>query len=127
MTHGQIKTAAVLDFDLHYGDGTEDIFSGLEAVSMFNPNEPDRMTYLKKVETFLNDLQVDIIGISAGFDNHEEDWGGLLQTDDYFVMGRMVKERALKTGAGYFGVLEGGYNHSVLGQNVLALVEGMSA
>jgi len=35
-------------------------------------------------------------------------------------------EAAQKMGAGYFGILEGGYNHSVLGQNVLALIEGMS-
>jgi len=123
---GRIHTAAVLDFDLHYGDGTDNIFSGHSAVQTYNPEESDRNAYLRGVELFLNGLRVDIIGISAGFDNHELDWGGLLKTDDYFVMGRMVKETAQKIGAGYFGILEGGYNHSVLGQNVLALLEGMS-
>ena len=123
---GRIKTAAVLDFDLHHGDGTENIFDGNSAVYICNPAGSDRKAYLVEAESFLNGLKVDIIGICAGFDNHKKDWGGLLATDDYRGMGRMVKETGLKTGAGFFGVLEGGYNHSVLGQNVLALIEGMS-
>jgi len=126
MRGGRIRTAAVLDFDLHYGDGTDNIFSGNSAVRIYNPEESNRDVYLKGVESFLKGLRVDIIGISAGFDNHELDWGGLLKTDDYFAMGRMVRETAQKIGAGYFGILEGGYNHSVLGQNVLALLKGMS-
>jgi acetoin utilization deacetylase AcuC-like enzyme len=126
LNNGRIKTAAVLDFDLHHGDGTDNIFSGNSAVTTCNPGESNRNAYLKGVESFLKELRVDIIGISAGFDNHEEDWGGLLLTDDYFTMGRMVKETAQKLGAGYFGILEGGYNHDVLGQNVLALLKGMS-
>jgi acetoin utilization deacetylase AcuC-like enzyme len=93
---------------------------------MCNPEKSSRKAYLGEVEAFLKGLRVDIIGISAGFDNHELDWGGLMATDDYCVIGQMVKETALKTGAGYFAVLEGGYNHDVLGQNVLALIEGMS-
>jgi len=123
---GRINTAAVLDFDLHYGDGTENILSGTVGVSMSNPEGTTRKAYLGEVESFMKGLRVDIIGISAGFDNHELDWGGLLTTDDYFVMGQMVKETAQRIGAGYFGILEGGYNHDVLGQNVLALIEGMS-
>lgn len=126
LADGQIKTAAVLDCDLHYGDGTVNVLSGAGVVDICNPDESDRQAYLEKVASFLKTLQVDIIGISAGFDNHEEDWGGLLTTDDYFAMGQMVGETARKTGAGCFGILEGGYNHSVLGQNVLALVAGMS-
>jgi len=123
---GKIKTAAVLDFDLHYGDGNVNILSRGGVVSIHNPEETEREFYLKGVESFLNECHVDIIGISAGFDNHVQDWGGLLTTENYFVMGQMVKEAAQKMGAGYFGILEGGYNHSVLGQNVLALLEGMS-
>jgi acetoin utilization deacetylase AcuC-like enzyme len=44
---------------------------------------------------------VDMIGLSAGFDNHVG-------------------------GAGCFGILEGGYNHAVLGRNVMALIEGLA-
>ena len=127
LTEGRIKTAAVLDFDLHYGDGNVNILSGSGVVDIHNPGESNRNAYLKGVETFLHNSPADIFAISAGFDHHAEDWGGLLLTDDYFVMGQMVKEAAQKRGAGYFGILEGGYNHRVLGQNVLALIEGMSA
>ncbi len=54
-----------------------------------------------------------------------EDWGGLLTTGDYREMGQMVREAARKNGGGCFGLLEGGYNHRVLGGNVLAFLEGM--
>jgi acetoin utilization deacetylase AcuC-like enzyme len=69
---------------------------------------------------------VDMIGLSAGFDNHVEDWGGLLNTEDYRDIGRMVREAADRCGAGCFGILEGGYNHAVLGRNVMALIEGLA-
>jgi len=125
MVSGQIKTAAILDFDLHYGDGNVNCIGG-PSVRICNPDAHDRKSYLKEVEYFLNNLKVDIIGISAGFDYHLEDWGGLLATEDYFTMGQMVKETAQKLGAGYFGILEGGYNHKVLGDSCVALLEGMS-
>jgi acetoin utilization deacetylase AcuC-like enzyme len=70
--------------------------------------------------------QADIIGISAGFDNHEEDWGGTLATDDYTEIGRLVRAAAERCSGGCFGILEGGYNHQVLGHNVLALIKGLS-
>jgi acetoin utilization deacetylase AcuC-like enzyme len=69
---------------------------------------------------------VDMIGLSAGFDNHVDDWGGLLNTEDYRDIGRMVREAADRRGAGCFGILEGGYNHAVLGRNVMALIEGLA-
>jgi acetoin utilization deacetylase AcuC-like enzyme len=122
---GKIKKAAMLDFDLHYGDGNVNILSKTGFTEFCNPDKSDRKSYLKEVESFLDELQVDVIGISAGFDNHREDWGGLLATEDYLVMGQMVKEAAQRLGAGYFGILEGGYNHKVLGRNVEALLEGM--
>jgi len=120
-----IRTASVLDFDLHYGDGTVNILGSLDHVSIYNPGAGDRNHYLRTVEDFLKEQQTDIIGISAGFDNHAEDWGGLLLTEDYHEMGRMVKDAAARIGAGYFAVLEGGYNHRVLGRNVVALLQGM--
>jgi acetoin utilization deacetylase AcuC-like enzyme len=68
----------------------------------------------------------DIIGISAGFDHHEADWGGLLTTSDYREIGRLVREKSRKGGGGCFAILEGGYNQRVLGQNVMALLEGLN-
>lgn len=122
---GRIKTAKVLDFDLHFGDGNVNILDDKGYVSILNPAGSSRNTYLKEVESFLSINPVDIIGISAGFDNHKEDWGGLLETEDYREMGRMVREAARKNGGGCFAILEGGYNHMVLGQNVRALMEGL--
>ncbi len=47
-------------------------------------------------------------------------------TSDYKTIGEMVKDFAVRacTGRSY-GVLEGGYNHDVLGVNIKALLEGM--
>jgi len=122
---GFIKKAHVLDFDLHYGDGTVNILGGKSYVSIHNPDEGDRRRYLKEVAARLEALDVDIIGVSAGFDNHIEDWGRLLFTEDYQEMGRMVRDRCRQLGIGCFGLLEGGYNHSVLGLNVLAFLRGL--
>ena len=55
--------------------------------------------------------------ISAGFDRHQQDWGGTLTTEDYFTIGRDVRDYALtKCDGRYYAVLEGGYNTSVLGE-----------
>jgi acetoin utilization deacetylase AcuC-like enzyme len=121
-----IQTALVLDIDLHYGDGTVNILGDKDWVTICNPAKNKRIDYLKEVEQALNERKVDMIGISAGFDHHQEDWGGLLATEDYFQIGRMVRDASKQNGGGCFAVLEGGYNHKVLGQNVAALINGMS-
>jgi len=120
----RIEKAFILDFDLHFGDGTVNILGNSGYVTIYNPAESDPNKYLQSVEATLPD-DADIIGISAGFDNHREDWGGLLSTDDYREMGRMVRNASRKSGGGCFAILEGGYNHAVLGQNVMALIEGL--
>ncbi|HOJ14653.1 MAG TPA: histone deacetylase family protein [Deltaproteobacteria bacterium] len=122
---GKIERAHILDFDLHFGDGTVNILGRKGYVTIHNPESHERASYLKEVEERLAVAEADVFAVSAGFDNHEQDWGGLLATDDYRVMGAMVREAALKRGAGLFAILEGGYNHRVLGSNVLALIEGM--
>jgi acetoin utilization deacetylase AcuC-like enzyme len=124
-SNGYIKKAHVLDFDLHYGDGTVNILGGKGYVSIHNPEESDRRLYLAEVAARLDSLKVDIIGVSAGFDNHIEDWGQVLCTEDYQEMGRMVNSTCKKLGIGCFGLLEGGYNHRVLGQNALAFLRGL--
>lgn len=123
--HGHIETAYVLDFDMHYGDGTVNILGRKDYVAIHNPQSHDREVYLKEVEDHLSRAQVDIIGVSAGFDNHRLDWGGVLTTEDYETMGRLVRENAQRMGAGCFGILEGGYNHGVLGQNAMAFLRGL--
>jgi acetoin utilization deacetylase AcuC-like enzyme len=123
---GQIKTAYVLDIDLHYGDGTVNILGSENYVTVHNVEATDHQSFLAEIERELDGSMMDLVGISAGFDNHRDDWGGLLATEDYFKIGQLVKAAASRSGGGCFGILEGGYNHQVLGQNVMAMIEGLS-
>jgi len=122
---GKIKKAFILDFDLHVGDGNVNILGGKGYATILNPTSYSRNEYLKNVEASLAQTDADMIAVSAGFDNHEADWGGLLKTEDYTYMGRLVLQAARRNQGGCFGILEGGYNHSVLGKNVLAFIEGL--
>jgi len=124
-SEGKFKKAFVLDFDLHFGDGNVNILGKKGYVEILNPAASDRNEYLKNVQNNLAGTDADMIAVSAGFDNHEADWGGLLKTEDYKYMGKLVSETARRNKGGCFGILEGGYNHSVLGKNVLAFVQGL--
>lgn len=121
-----IESAYILDIDLHFGDGTENILGDKGYVTVHNCAAGSRDAYMDEVADEMARCQADMIGISAGFDKHKEDWGGTLETDDYKEIGRLVRAAALRCGGGCFAILEGGYNHQVLGHNVLALVEGLS-
>jgi acetoin utilization deacetylase AcuC-like enzyme len=122
---GLIDTCLILDIDLHYGDGTVNILGDKNWVEIYNPAGRTRENYLEDVEKSLLNFKADIIGISAGFDNHKKDWGGLLETEDYKTIGQMVRETCRKKGSAYFALLEGGYSKKVLGYNVEALIDGM--
>jgi acetoin utilization deacetylase AcuC-like enzyme len=123
----EIETAFILDVDLHHGDGTENAFCESTAVVYHHPEGAGRQDYIESVWRVLEEGNgFDILAVSAGFDRHEDDWGGTLTTEDYGTIGRHVREAALRVcGGKRFGVLEGGYNHAVLGENVRAFIEGM--
>lgn len=123
----KIRKAFVLDFDLHYGDGNVNILGKKGYVTILNPTASDRQEYLKQVQNELAKTNADMIAVSAGFDHHEADWGGLLKTEDYRMMGEWVAQTARRNQGGCFGILEGGYNHGVLGKNVLAFVQGLES
>ncbi|HMB30767.1 MAG TPA: histone deacetylase family protein [Desulfohalobiaceae bacterium] len=116
-----IKRALILDFDLHFGDGTKNFFTDIPEVTYIH------MGSVKTLPQQLSSIeQCDIVGLSAGFDRHLEDWGGLLSTDDYLYIGQEVKKMADTLCPNkIFAVLEGGYNHDVLGENIKALLEGL--
>lgn len=122
----KIQSAYVLDIDLHFGDGTVNILKSKDYVTIHNVSANLREAYMDEIANEMEHCQADMIGISAGFDNHEEDWGGTLRTEDYREIGRMVREAAQRCKGGCFGILEGGYNHQVLGHNVMALIDGLS-
>ncbi len=123
---GSISSAIVLDIDLHFGDGTDNFFSHRQNVTVANIQESNRTRFLQEVDRALSSHHYDIIAVSAGFDRHQQDWGGTLTTDDYFTIGRNVRDYARSTCEGrYYAVLEGGYNVEILGDNALALCRGM--
>jgi len=125
---GKIDGAVIVDIDLHYGDGTANVFQGVSEVAYFHPDAWNRLAFLDEISRFLaaRKDKIDIVAVSAGFDRHEQDWGGMLKTEDYRVIGRMIREFAERLCSGRrYAVLEGGYNHAVFGKNVRALLEGM--
>ena len=122
----KIESACVLDIDLHFGDGTVNILGKRNWSTVINVEVDSRSHYLQKVEEAMKNCRADLIGISAGFDNHVADWGGLLHTEDYEEIGYRVRSAADRNGVGCFAILEGGYNHEVLGENVLALIQSMA-
>lgn len=128
LSEEKIKSALVLDFDLHFGDGTSNAFTGSSGVNYFHPEATRSKEFLEEVKHCLETKKpYDIVAVSAGFDRHEEDWGGLLKTEDYFVIGKWAKEASSERCQGRrFGVLEGGYNHSVLGKNVKSFLQGFT-
>lgn len=121
----KIQTAYILDIDLHYGDGNVNILGNESYVILYNVEACSREDYMEQVEKEMTHCTADMIGISAGFDYHINDWGSLLITEDYFQIGKIVSETAKRNNGGCFAVLEGGYNHEVLGWNVKALIEGL--
>ncbi|MDD5224334.1 MAG: histone deacetylase family protein [bacterium] len=123
---GRVRNGYVLDIDMHFGDGTMNTIGHYQIFTVYNPVAHYREAYMDEVKREMDSCSADIIGISAGFDNHEADWGGVLKTEDYREIGKLVRDAARRNKGGYFAILEGGYNHIVLGYNAMALIEGMA-
>ncbi|MHA1293589.1 MAG: histone deacetylase family protein [Promethearchaeota archaeon] len=128
-SEGKIKSAFVLDFDLHTGDGNINILIDKHndfRVKILNPDSVDNTSYIKEVENYMKKLsEIDIFVASAGFDQGIDDWGHLLTPEDYKKLGLLMKEYSEKLCKGRrYALLEGGYNHSVLGNNVDHFCQG---
>jgi len=116
-----IEKALILDIDLHFGDGTVNILGDELWASILNLRTDDRYEFVEEIERTLNDTEYDIIGVSAGFDTYEKGWGGILTTEDYHIIGNLVKNHCKRR----FGLLEGGYYLPDLGKNVKAFLRGL--
>lgn len=127
LDRGDIERAVIVDTDMHQGDGTQDIFSQEDAVSIIDIRTKEREAYLELLQEKLAGLPpADLLAVSAGFDLYVRDWGGLLETADFHRIGYFLHLTALeKTGGRYFAVLEGGYFLDELAKNVLAFCQGM--
>lgn len=120
---GLIKKALIVDFDLHYGDGTASIFSGSLRVEYFHLPREESLRLLKG---FLQARDgFDILAVSAGFDRHVNDWGGMLRNEDYEEIGAILKRWSEKAcGGRRYAALEGGYNPVSLAEGVKAFLNG---
>jgi acetoin utilization deacetylase AcuC-like enzyme len=123
---GLIRSAFVVDFDLHTGNGTQDMLRGWPEAQVFNPYGESSAHFLWSLEARLQTApQVDILAVSAGFDAYIHDLGHKLVTQDYFTMGRLLQAYAIRLGhQRRFAVLEGGYYLPDLGKNALAFCRG---
>jgi acetoin utilization deacetylase AcuC-like enzyme len=143
------KRVAVFDFDVHHGNGTEDILLNREGIAFFSvhqfpaypgtgeknvgrncfnypvaPSTP-REAYRATLARALGDLKKfspDLIAVSAGFDAYARDplADGTLLAEDFHWLGREL--RALKTP--FFSLLEGGYSRD-LPELIFACLKGM--
>ena len=122
----KIKSAFLLDFDAHTGDGTKDILKEYNNIKVFNPMAETPEEYIVIIEKYIKDLSsVDMIAVSAGFDNYEKDLGKKLRTFDFYTIGYILKKLSKKfNNTPRFAVLEGGYYLPDLGKNVVAFCEG---
>lgn len=125
---GAVDKAVILDFDLHYGDGTDNIFCTDPNVRYLHPAEHSAEAFLERTRKGLEAAgERDILAVSAGFDRGRQDWGDLLGENDYRKLGEIARDYALERCHGRrYALLEGGYNHRVIGKHVLAFLEGFA-
>lgn len=144
------KRIAVFDFDVHHGNGTEDVLLGRPGAAFFSvhqhpaypgtgaahvggncfnyPVRPDtpRGEYRATLARALDDLksfQPGLVAVSAGFDAYVRDplADGTLELEDFHWLGKSIRALAVPA----FSVLEGGYS-SRLPELILAYLRGLA-
>jgi acetoin utilization deacetylase AcuC-like enzyme len=143
------KRVAVFDFDVHHGNGTEEILldqSGLAFISIHQfpcypgtgetnrgrnclnfpvaPGTPreDYRAILSKALGELKNYRPDMIAVSAGFDAYRNDplADGTLEAEDFQWLGQSIRAMGVPA----FSILEGGYSDD-LPQLILAYLRGL--
>jgi len=143
------RRIAVYDFDVHHGNGTEDVLLNNPGTAFFSihqfpcypgtgsrnvgdncfnfpvhPRTP-RGEYRHVLESALEHLQSfkpDIVGVSAGFDAYARDplAQETLEAEDFYWLGQSFR----KMGLPIFSVLEGGYSDD-LPELIFAYLKGL--
>ncbi|HEX9350419.1 MAG TPA: histone deacetylase, partial [Gaiellaceae bacterium] len=146
-----VERVAIVDWDVHHGNGTEAIFAGDDSVLFVSlhqwPFYPGTGGPADQAETTLNvplsegsgdedylrafehvvepavrEFEPELVVVSAGFDAHRDDpLAGMRVTEDGF---RELARRSAALGPRVGAVLEGGYNLSTLPRLVSAALEG---
>jgi acetoin utilization deacetylase AcuC-like enzyme len=117
---GRADRVLIVDFDLHFGDGTDNTFRGDPSVVYYHMGSrvEDLSAYLSGLDEF------DVLAVSAGFDRGVADWGGSLRDGDYHEIGVLLKQFSESHCHGRrFAVLEGGYNHQTLGKTMATFLK----
>lgn len=144
-----VKRVAVLDFDVHHGNGTEDIFLKTEGTAYFSihqfpaypgtgqsnvggncfnypvPPALARAEYRHVFSSALDELKKfkpELVGISAGFDAYARDplAQETLEAEDFYWFGKKIRALNLPT----FSLLEGGYSRD-LPELVFSYLKGL--
>ncbi|MFH1328166.1 MAG: histone deacetylase family protein [Candidatus Bathyarchaeota archaeon] len=142
------QPSLILDIDGHHGNGTQEIFLGDPKVMYVSlhrsPHYPgtglrsennclnfplyggigDKI-YLQTLDTALNQVDmknIEVIGISAGFDAHQGDLASLGLTPNCF---KEIGKRVRAQGKEVFGVLEGGYTGENIASGLHQLIQGL--
>lgn len=124
MSEKKMKKISIVDFDLHFGDGNVNTLGNKKDIKILNPQASRRDEYIEEIKMFLSG-KCDIVSVSAGFDNYEKDWGGLLKMEDYEEIGRIIKEFSEEKCDGKrYALLEGGYYLPDLGRVVASFLRG---
>jgi acetoin utilization deacetylase AcuC-like enzyme len=144
-----VKRVAVFDFDVHHGNGTEDIVlerPGMAFISIHQspcypgtgthdvgtncwnfpvPPSTPREAYRKILSAAvrrMTSFHPELVGVSAGFDAYARDplAEETLEVEDFRWLGRELRA----TGVPIFSVLEGGYSKD-LPKLILAYLSGL--
>ena len=144
-----VKRIAVFDFDVHHGNGTEDILLNHPGAAFFSvhqhpaypetgarnvgkncfnfpvPPHTPRAHYREVLESALGELKrfkPSLVAVSAGFDAYARDplAQGTLETEDFHWLGESIRG----LGVPAFSLLEGGYS-SKLPDLILAYLKGL--
>ena len=148
-----LRRVAIIDFDVHHGNGTEQIFKTDDRVLFCSSFEHPFYPYTDPIGTplclkmplaagsqgaafrqaftsewlpALRAFQPELILVSAGFDAHQEDEMAHLKwtEHDYAWIASELKQLAQEYCAGRIvACLEGGYAHSALGRSVVAMLK----
>jgi len=143
------QRVAVYDFDVHHGNGTEDILVGRPGAAFFSihqfpcypgtgarnvgdncfnypvPPQTSRAEYRRVLTDAFDHLQQfrpDIVAVSAGFDAYARDplAQETLEAEDFFWLGQSFR----RLGVPVFSLLEGGYSND-LPDLIFAFLKGV--
>jgi len=149
-----IERVAIVDWDVHHGNGTEAIFRGDDSVLVVSlhqwpfypgtggPGTSDastlnvpleagagdaeyRQAFVELVEPAVRAFDPGLVLVSAGFDAHEEDPLALMEVTEQGF--EELARRSAQLGPRVGAVLEGGYNLATLPRLVEAALRGFDA